>query len=113
MAYGKRLLPEALRSSAFGAIGAAYTAIGTAFAHPIRIFLIQNLTDQTVLIRWVSGQDNMIVPANGFVLLDVMCNKANDGGTFIAENTIIYVKHNGVAPTVGAVYVSVFFCLGD
>jgi hypothetical protein len=113
MAYGKRLLPDAIRSSAFGAIGAAYTAVGAAFANPVRILLLQNLTDAGVLITFNPVRDEMVVPANGFILLDIMCNKSNDGGTFIAQGTTVYVKRLSGAPTSGSFYVSTFYCLGD
>jgi hypothetical protein len=42
-----------------------------------------------------------------------MCNKANDGGTFIAQGTTVYVKRLSGAPTSGSFYVSTFYCLGD
>lgn len=111
MAFGQaiRLLPETVRTIAAGAIGVAYSGIGTAFDHPIRIIMIQNLTDQTVMFSFNGVDDHVPLPSNGFLLLDVTTNKASSGGAFyIAEGTRIYVREI-VSPTSGDVYVSVFY----
>lgn len=115
MAYGVRILPETLRSAAFGAIGANYSAVGAAFAHPVRIIMITNNTDAGVLISFNGVDDHVALPSNGFILLDVMSNKANsiNSAAFIAEGTIIYAKRLSGAPTMGALYISVFYALGD
>lgn len=103
-----RILPEELRSLAAGAIGAAYMGVGTAFAHPIRIIMIQNLTDETVLFSFDGILDHVILPSNGFILLDVTSNSAISQGFYISEGTRIYAKQSGV-PTTGAVYISAFY----
>ena len=115
MAFGIRILPETLRTLAFGGIAAGYTAVGTAFTHPIRIIMITNTTDVGVIISWNGVNDHIALPAGGFILLDVMSNKANsiNSSAFIAEGTIIYAKREAGAPASGNVYVSVFYALGD
>src|SRR5690606_3867349 len=105
-----KLVPETVRSLAGAAIGAAYMGIGTAFEHPVRIIMIQNLTDQIVMFSFNGIDDHVPLPANGFLLLDVMANKSSPGGGFyIAEGTRIYAKDAGVSPSTGFVYVSVFY----
>lgn len=115
MAYGIRIVPETLRSAAFGAIGAAYSAVGSAFAHPIRIIMITNNTDAGVLVSFDGVNNHLALPANGFILLDLTANRtgALNASAFIAEKTIIYVKRQSGAPTTGNFYVSTFYGLGD
>lgn len=104
-----RLAPEPVRSLAFGAIGGAYMGIGTAFAHPIRIIMIQNLTDVSLMFSFDGIDDHVPLPGSGFLLLDVTTNKSVSNGFFIAEGTRIYVKTIAAPVTVGSVYVSVFY----
>lgn len=103
-----RMLFEPQRSIAFGAIGAAYMGVGTALNHPIRQFLIQNLTDATLQFSFDGINDHFPLPANGFFLNDISSNKTKSPGFFIAEGDRLYVKTLGV-PTTGAVYFTVAF----
>lgn len=108
MSYAVKLAAEAARSLAFGAIGAGYMGIGTAFTHPIRVFFLQNLTDATLWFSLNGIDDHFPLPANGFLLLDVTSNKSTFPGLFIGEGVRLYVKQLGV-PTSGTVYLSVFY----
>lgn len=103
-----RLVPDTLRSLGFASIGAAYMGIGTSFTKPIRIFQLQNLTNNTLLFSFDGINDHIILPSSGFLLLDITSNKSVSQGFFIAEGTRIYVKQSGV-PTTGAVYVAAFY----
>jgi hypothetical protein len=103
-----KLLPEVLRSLAFGSIGAAYMGIGTAFTRPIRILKITNLTNNTLLFSFNGIDDHEVLPSNGFLLIDVTANKSVSQGFFIGEGTRVYVKQLGV-PTTGSVYVSAYY----
>lgn len=107
MSLAIRLLPETLRSLAFGSIGAAYMGIGTAFDKPIRIIFIQNLTDTLLMFSFEGVNDHFPLPTNGFMLLDVTANKTREQGYYVSEGTRIYVKEI-VTPTSGTVYVSAF-----
>jgi len=105
-----RLFPEPLRTLAFGAIGAGYMGVGTAFANPCRLIFIQNLTDALLMFSMDGMIDHFPLPSNGFLLLDISANRNNpQGALYISEGTRIYVKDTGVAPTMGAVYVTVFY----
>ena len=113
MSFGIRMVADTLRSSAFGAIGAGYTAIGNVFDFPMRIVAIRNLTNEDLLISFNGVDDHDIVPEESGIILDFCANNANSSSAFIAKGTTVYVKHNGVAPTSGAIYVSAYFCVGD
>ena len=105
-----RLAAEPLRSLAFGSISGTYAGIGTAFVNPCRILLVQNLTDETMLFSFDGVNDHFVLPAEGFVLIDVESNKTTTGGALnIPVGTRIYAKDAGTPPTTGAVYVSTFY----
>jgi hypothetical protein len=107
------MVPDTLRTLAFGAIGAGYTAVGAVFDFPMRIVAIKNLTDEDLLFSFNGVTDHEIVPEESGVILDLCANNANHSSAFIAKGTIIYVKHNGVAPTAGSVAISTYYCIGD
>lgn len=107
-----RLAPEPVRSLAFGSISGVYAGIGTAFSNPIRIIMIQNLSDVTLMFSFNGVDDHVPLPGSGFLLLDVSTNKSVSNGFFIAEGTRIYVRDLGAPATVGSVYVSVFYGSG-
>jgi hypothetical protein len=104
-----RLMPEIVRSVAFGTIGAAYTGIGTAMTRPIRIFLLQNLTDKLLLFSFNGIDDHLPLPTNGYVLLDISANQSFNQGYYLAESSRLYVKQDTAAPTAGAVYLTTFY----
>ena len=98
---------EPLRSRAFGSINGTYSAIGTPFSNPCRILLIQNQTDVLLTFSDDGVTDNLVLPAGGFILLDVTSNKTSTGGAaYFAQGTVFWVKG---APTSGSVYVSVLY----
>ena len=109
-----RMRIEALRSLGFGSMGASYVAIGTAFAHPIRILQIQNETDATLLFSMDGVTDHLIFPSAGGAVYDLTTNKAREQGWYVSQGTTIYVKNSGT-PSSGTVYVSAFYGsdLGD
>jgi len=107
MSLDIRLVPETLRSLAFGSIGAGYMGIGTALTEPSRILVIQNLTDAALLFSFDGVNDHLVLNTDVSIVLDVTTNKSVDHGFYIAAGTRIYVKQSGV-PTSGSVYVSSF-----
>lgn len=105
-----RLVPETLRNLAAASIGAAYMGVGSAFENPVRILNIQNLTDANVIFSFDGINDHVILPSNGFILLDITANKEDQRGTlYIAQGTRIYAKEEDVTPTSGSVYVTAFY----
>lgn len=108
MSKSIRLLPEPVRSLAFGSIGAAYMGIGTALENPVRIVAILNLTDVSLMFSMDGVDDHFPLSANGYLLLDVSSNKTIEAGFFIGIGTRFYVKEIG-NPISGSVYVSTFY----
>lgn len=109
MSLAIRLMPEIVRTVAFGAIGANYIGIGTAMTRPIRIILLQNLTDRTVMFSFDGINDHMPLALNGYMLLDITANKTISQGFFLAEGQRIYVRALTGIPTIGAVYLTTFY----
>ncbi len=103
-----RMLFEPQRSLAFGSIGAGYMGVGTAVDHPIRQFIIQNLTDATLQFSFDGINDHFPLPSNGLLIDDVTSNRGKGDYFAIAEGTRLYVKQLGVA-TSGAVYFTVMY----
>lgn len=108
MATGRRMEVAPIRELAFGGIGVAYADIGTALSRQVRIIHLSNLTDATLMFSFDGSADHIVLPSQGFLLLDITANKINDAGFFIAENTQISVRQLGI-PTTGSVYISAFF----
>ena len=103
-----KLLPEAVRSLAFGSISGTYAGVGNPLSNPSRILLIQNYTDALLMFSFDGISDHIPVAPNGFVLLDITANKTVSQGFYIAEGTRMYVKEIDT-PTSGSVYVSSFY----
>lgn len=105
---------DALRTAAFGAIGGAYSTVGTPFDHVVRILIMQNLTNQQVLISFDGVTDNLTLPIGGQLVLDYMSDQSRVGGEFAQPiGTQVYVKNAGVAPTVGNFYVGLIYAKGE
>ncbi len=107
-----RALPEPVRSAAFSTITAAYIGIGAAFENPVHWFMVQNLTDESVMISWDGINDHFPLPASGYVIMDVSSNKTLTAGTFmVAQGTRFYVRalDGGSLPASGSVYLSIFY----
>ena len=102
-----RIIPDLLRTLAFGAISGTYAGIGSAFPFPVRIMHVLNNTD-VILTFSVDGiNDNFVLPAESFLLLDLTANATSIAGcAYIGAGTRIYVKG---APGAGAVYVSTWY----
>src|SRR5580693_3069605 len=103
-----KLLPEPVRSLAFGSISGAYMGVGTPLSNPSRLIIFQNFTDSALMVSFDGITDHLPVAANGFVLLDVTANKSATQGFYIAEGTRFYVKEIGV-PSLGTFYISSFY----
>jgi hypothetical protein len=107
MTYKPRIKYEAIKSVAFGGIGAAYALVGTTL-HPIRWYKMDNLTDAGVLISFDGVTDHIVLPRYSFLIKDCDSNKIKEDGWELAQGTGIYVKRlaAGTAPTVFGFYIS-------
>ena len=109
--FAIRLLPEELRSLAFGSLSTSYAAVGSGFINPIRIFHLQNLTDANIVYSFDGVTDHGVIAAGSFLLLDVTANKTIVDGEFISRGTVISVATiaGETAVSTGNVYLSVFY----
>jgi hypothetical protein len=103
-----RLMFEPVRSLDFSSISGTYMSIGSALANPIRVLLVQNGTDASLMYSADGINDHFQLPAGGFLLLDVTANKTVVPGFYIAEGTTFYVKEIGT-PSTGTTYVTVIY----
>lgn len=112
MQVGIRLQAEPVRETGHAAIGPNYVAmdIPNPISNPVRILLIQNFTNEDVMISMQWPDDHFPIPQGGFLLLDVTSNRSDlGGGYYIAEGTRFYVRELTAHPTTGSVYLSVFY----
>jgi len=102
---------EALRSLAFGSISGTYAAVGSVFANPCRILIIQNFTDTQMIFSddATVSAGKWTLPSGGQLVIDYEANKTETGGALAyPQGTQIYVKQ-AAAPSSGSVYVSVTY----
>lgn len=107
---------DQIRTLAFGAIGLTYTQIGSALSNPTRLVILQNNTNQELMFTFdMNGAiDHIALPATGQIIMDCTTNRvADSSGFFFSTGTRIGVRHLGVAPTSGNVYVSAAHGRGD
>jgi hypothetical protein len=105
---------DTLRSVAFGDITNSYTALGSALTQNWRMFRVVNKTDADMLISFNASTNNLIVPANSFVLYDLSTNALNvqDSDWFVMQiGTQFSIKYV-TAPTSGNVYVEGIYSTG-
>jgi hypothetical protein len=111
MSLAIRLVPDILRSVAFGSLNAVYIGIGTAMTKPIRMFILQNWTNADLMISFDGIHDHLPFSSGTFLELDITANKTIQQGFFLAQGTRFYVKLINPAdiPTTGAVYLTAFY----
>ena len=109
MSLSIRFRIEPVRTIGFAAIGAAYMGVGTSLTNPARQFMIQNLTNATLMFSFNGIDDHFPLPANGFFLNDIASNKTNSQGFFLAEGERLYVKTIAAPATGGDVYFSIMY----
>ncbi|SRR6266403_326267 len=102
-----RIVPETLKSLAFGAISGTYAGIGSAFSNPVRIMHVLNNTDVLITFSVDGVNDHWVLPTNSFLLLDLTANATSiAGASYIGVGTRVYAKG---APGSGSVYVAVWY----
>ena len=109
MSLAIRLVPETVRTLGFAAIGAGFIGIGTTMIRPIRILVLQNITDAILMFSFDGINDHLPLAANTYMILDITANKTISQGFFLAEGQRIYCRHMGVAPTTGSTYLTTFY----
>jgi hypothetical protein len=112
MAYGTRASFETIREVAFGGIGAAYAAVGTALTDHARLVRFVNTTDVEVYISFDAATDQIRLAINSFYILDLAANKVKDDGLFLPLGTVIYQKRVSGAPSSGSLWIEVLYAQG-
>jgi hypothetical protein len=103
---------DGLRSLGSGSISGTYAAIGTPFAHPMRLLKIINTCNTDMVISFDGINDNDYVPAGSFSLYDLTTNQYSTAGWFFRINTQVYAKQTS-APGSGSVYVIAMYGQGE
>lgn len=100
----QRVAFEERRDLAHGSFGGGYTAVGTPFAHPIRMLKIVNRTDVVIDVSFDGSTTHDVITANGAFIYDFTSNTTNVPSAIWAMNqgTQVYVQGT---PTTGSVYV--------
>ena len=102
-----RLMPEALRTLAFGSISGTYAKLGTPLANAARVLYFFNTTDVLITFSLDGTTDHFIIPTDTGFVFDIASNKSDQSGIlYIASNTQVYVKGS---PSSGSVYLTSFF----
>ena len=105
-----RATMEPVRSIAFGSISGTYAGIGTALSNPSRMLVLQNFTDQPVMISIDGVSDHLPLAANVSMIMDMTSNKSVMGAVFAwAEGQRFYVKTLGAGPASGSIYLSTIY----
>lgn len=112
MAFGTRVIFEAIRLVAFGGVGAAYAAVGSATTHRIRRVRLVNTTNQDIYVSIDGVVDHIRLATGTSQEIDMSTNKIRDDGYFLPKGTIFYVKHAGVAPGSGSVWIEAMCASG-
>ncbi len=109
-ATAQRIRYEPLRSLAHGSILGTYVGVGAPFANPVRMLMIDNLSDSDLYVSFDGINDHTIVAANSGKVLDYASNRmapADHLEQSVGER--VYVKVLAVLPTDGGVFVSVIY----
>jgi hypothetical protein len=112
MAYGRRVAFEPVRTVAFGGIGAAYAAVGTATIDQARLVSIFNATDANVTISLDGATDHIIVGAGSGQVFDLTANEVQNDGLFLKKGTIFSAKRTSGAPSTGSLWIQVMYAQG-
>ena len=112
MSFGTRVSFDAVRELAFGGIGAAYAAVGSATSDYTRLVIFTNGTDADAYVSLDGATDHLRVAANSFKLLDLTANKVRDNGLFIAKQTTFSVKEVSASPTSGTFWIEAMTAAG-
>lgn len=108
--FTNRAQVDAIRTLAYGSVGATYTAVGGPFQYQARIICFTNTTNEDVLFSMDGSTDQLIVPAGSFKLFDVTMNHrpVNMDDFCFSIGTQWYVKYVA-SPSSGSVYIEVVY----
>ncbi len=95
---------ETLKSATAGAIGASYTALGSALSKPAVVVTFKNATNGDVVVSTDGSTDMLYFLANSFGVYDIRTNAPLNSDYKFAEGTQFYVKDGTTVATTGTFY---------
>ncbi len=106
---GQILRWDELRSLGFASIG-AYAGVGPSFTNPVRILMLDNLTDADLIVSFDGIIDKTVVASRSGKVIDVATNRL--GPVNQLEQPVgdrVYIRSISALPTSGSFYVSVMY----
>ncbi|MGD8326454.1 MAG: hypothetical protein PVF65_06030 [Sphingomonadales bacterium] len=101
---------EAVRSAAFGSVGATYAAIGDPLSNAAIVLHIRSTLDKDVYISMDGSTDHIYVGAGDLVVYDIGTNKIGDSKLLVPKGTQIYQKRGpGGASSSGNLFVMTLY----
>ena len=111
--YSPRLYPEPLRTLDYSAVTSSYIGIGSGLTNPSVQTIIQNWTDQPVMLSWDGINPHFPLAAGCAWDSDNCANRTSDDGAYLPAGQRFYVSLIGsTSPTSGAVYLTTFYGAG-
>ena len=108
---------DAVRSVPIASITTSYTALGSAFGHPMRVLHFINDSNGTYMISFDGVTDNVPVLAESFSLYDLTSDEDSNEVFRYQEGTQLYIKSlvtpSAVAGTTNTFYVVAVFGKGE
>ena len=112
-ALAVRMYPEVMRTLDYKSISGTYAGIGTPLENPSLQLIVQNLTDQSIVLSWDGIDDHLILASGCAWDSDNTSNRAREQGLYIPQGQRFYARLEGMtSPTSGAVYLTTFYGAG-
>lgn len=103
------VVPNAIRTAAFGAITGSYTNLGAAFTDSVIMLRATNTTDRDIYISWFNGVDHMFVPTGqSSPVYNFAANKGTGGALMTPAHIQYQLKSATTAPGSGSVTLETF-----
>lgn len=109
MAFGTRVIFDAVRELDAASISGTYAVLGTPFSDHVRLLDINNSMDQEIYISFDGTTDHLRMAQNSFKLFDLSANKIRDDGLFLAVGTQLYVRFVSTTTVSGSVWAEVMY----
>ena len=113
MAASLEMRIEPIRSLVAASVGVSYVNIETPLNKPTRMVIIQNETNETVMISLAAQDDHIQMRSGAQLIIDVCTNEVQNQGFYISKGTQFQVKHIGIAPTTGSVNITSMYARGS
>jgi len=107
MAYGTRVIFEAVRELAASALSGSYVALGVPTTGHVRLLSINNSAAEEIYVSFDGTTDHLRLSGNSFKLLDLSANKVRDDGLFIPIGTQISIRFVSTTTVTGAVWAEI------